>query len=99
MKIAFIIAHKRNNVVVVFETLKVQSFIVTEVSDCGLLRAYSSDSVLFLSWVAECVADGVAMSSRRANSHSQYDIPHSHDDAARVSHTVAVNEGCFYYCW
>ena len=37
MTIAFIIAHKRNNVVVLFGTLKVQSFILTEVSDCGLL--------------------------------------------------------------
>jgi len=27
----------RNNVVVLFRTLKVQSFILTEVSDCGLL--------------------------------------------------------------
>jgi len=46
MKIAFIIAHKRNNVVVVFETLKVQSFIVTEVSDCGLLIVVTSSSFL-----------------------------------------------------
>jgi len=28
---------KRNNVIVLFGTLKVQSFILTEVSDCGLL--------------------------------------------------------------
>jgi len=37
MKIAFIIAHKRNNLVFLFGTLKVKSFIFTEVSDCGLL--------------------------------------------------------------
>ena len=33
VKIAFIIAKKRNNVAVLFGTLKVQSFILTEVSD------------------------------------------------------------------
>jgi len=32
MKIAFIIAHTRNNVVVLFGTLKVQSFMLTELS-------------------------------------------------------------------
>ena len=37
VKIAFIIAHTRNNVVFLFGTLKVQSFIITEVSDCSLL--------------------------------------------------------------
>jgi len=37
MKIAFIIAHKRNDVVVLFGTLKVQYFILTDVSDYGLL--------------------------------------------------------------
>ena len=37
MKIAFIITHKRNNAVVWFGTLKVQSFILTEVTDCDLL--------------------------------------------------------------
>ena len=37
MKIAFIIAHKRNNVVVSFETLKLQSFMFTKVRDCDLL--------------------------------------------------------------
>jgi len=46
MKIAFIIAHKRNNVVVFFGTLKVQSFIVTEVSDCGLLIVIKSPTFL-----------------------------------------------------
>jgi len=35
VKIAFIITHKRNNVVVLFGTLRVQSFILTEVSDQG----------------------------------------------------------------
>jgi len=37
MKIAFIITRKRNNVVVSFGTLKVQSFMLTEVRDCDLL--------------------------------------------------------------
>jgi len=37
VKNAFIIDHKRNNVVVLFGTLKVQYFILTEVSECGLL--------------------------------------------------------------
>ena len=37
MKIAFIIAHSRNNVGVLFGTLKVQSFVLTEVRDCDLL--------------------------------------------------------------
>jgi len=36
VKIVFLIAHKRNNVVVLFETLKVQSFMLTEVRDCDL---------------------------------------------------------------
>jgi len=46
MKIALIIAHKRNNVVVLFGTLKVQSFILTEVSDCGLLIGVTSSTFL-----------------------------------------------------
>ena len=46
MKIAFIIAHKRNNVVVLFGTLKVQSFILTEVRDCGLLIVVTSPTFL-----------------------------------------------------
>jgi len=37
MKIAFIIAHTRNNVVDLLGTLKVQSFMLTEVRDCDLL--------------------------------------------------------------
>jgi len=37
VKIAFIIAHTRNNVVVLFGTLKAQSFMLTEVRDCDLL--------------------------------------------------------------
>ena len=36
MKIAFIVVDKRNNVVVLFGTFKVQSFILTKGSDCGL---------------------------------------------------------------
>jgi len=36
MKIAFIITHERNNVIVSFGTLKVQSFMLTEVIDCDL---------------------------------------------------------------
>ena len=42
MKIAFIITHKRNNVVVLFGTLKVQSFMLTEVRDCDLLIVVTS---------------------------------------------------------
>jgi len=44
MKIAFIIACKRNNVVALFGTLKVQCFILTEVSDCGLLIVVTSST-------------------------------------------------------
>ena len=46
MKIAFIIAHKRNDVVVLFGTLKVQYFILTVVSDCGLLIVVTSSTSL-----------------------------------------------------
>jgi len=46
MKIPFIIAHKRKNVVVLFEMLKVQSFFLTEVSDCGLLIVVTSSTFL-----------------------------------------------------
>jgi len=47
MKIAFIIAQKKNsNVVVLFGTLKVQSFILTEVSDSGLLIVVTSSTFL-----------------------------------------------------
>jgi len=46
VKIAFIIAHTRNNVVVLFGTLKVQFFILTEVSDCGLLIVVTSSTFL-----------------------------------------------------
>ena len=46
MKIAFITTLKRNNVVVLFGTLKVQSFISTEVSDCGLLIVVTSSTFL-----------------------------------------------------
>ena len=43
MKIAFIITRKRNDVVVSFGTLKVQSFMLTEVRDCdfGTLKVQS----------------------------------------------------------
>ena len=37
----FYYCSERNNVVVLFGTLKVQSFILTEVSDCGLLKVYT----------------------------------------------------------
>jgi len=37
MKIAFIITRKRNDVLVSFVTLKVQSFMLTEVRDCDFL--------------------------------------------------------------
>ena len=46
MKIVFIIAHTRNNVVVLFETLKVQSFLLTEVRDCDLLIVVTSSTFL-----------------------------------------------------
>jgi len=46
VKIAFIIAHTRNNVVVLFGTLKVQSFMLTEVRDCDLLIIVTSSSFL-----------------------------------------------------
>jgi len=36
----------RNNVVVLFGTLKVQYFILTEVSDCGLLIVVTSSTFL-----------------------------------------------------
>jgi len=35
----FYYCSERNNVVVLFGTLKVQSFILTKVNDCGLLTA------------------------------------------------------------
>jgi len=37
---------ERNNVAVLFGTLKVQSFILTEVSDCGLLIVVTSSTFL-----------------------------------------------------
>ena len=37
---------ERNNVVVLFGTLKMQSFILTEVSDCGLLIVVTSSTFL-----------------------------------------------------
>jgi len=46
VKIAFITAHTRNNVVVLFETLKVQSFMLTEVRDCDLLIVVTSSTFL-----------------------------------------------------
>jgi len=46
MKIAFIIAHKRNNVVGLTGTLKVQSFMLTEVRDCDLLIVITSSTFL-----------------------------------------------------
>ena len=46
VKIAFIIAHTRNNVVVLFGTLKVQSFTLTEVRDCDLLIVVTSSTLL-----------------------------------------------------
>jgi len=43
MKIAFNIAHTKNHVVVLFGTLsKVQSFMLIEVRDCGLLIIVTS---------------------------------------------------------
>ena len=46
MKIAFIITRKRNNVVVLFETPKVQSFLLTEVRDCESLIVITSSTFL-----------------------------------------------------
>ena len=46
VKIAFIIARKSNNVVVSFGTLKVQSFMLTEVRDCDLLIVLTSSTFL-----------------------------------------------------
>ena len=46
MKIAFIITYKRNNVVVLFETFKMQSFILTEVRDCDLLIVVTPSTFL-----------------------------------------------------
>ena len=46
MKIAFIIAHPRNNIVVLFGTLKVQCFMLTEVRDCDLLIVVTSSTFL-----------------------------------------------------
>ena len=44
--IAFIIARERNNVVVLFGTLKVKSFMLTEVRDCDLLIVITSSTFL-----------------------------------------------------
>jgi len=46
MKIDFIIAHTRNDVVVLFGTLKVQSFMLTEVRECDLLIVVTSSTFL-----------------------------------------------------
>ena len=42
----FYYCSERNNVVVLFGTLKVKSFILTEVSDCGLLIVVTSSTFL-----------------------------------------------------
>jgi len=54
VKIAFITAHTRNNVVVLFATLKVQSFMLTKVRDCDLLIVVTSSTFL---WMRMCVYD------------------------------------------
>jgi len=46
VKITFIIAHTRNNAVVLFGTLKVQSFMLTKVRDCDLLIVITSSTFL-----------------------------------------------------
>ena len=46
VKIAFIIAHTRNNVTVLFETLKMQYFMLTEVRDCDLLLVVTTSTFL-----------------------------------------------------
>ena len=45
VKIDFSIAHTRHNVVVLFRTLKVQSFMLTEVRDCDLLIVVTSSTL------------------------------------------------------
>ena len=45
MKVSFVISQKKN-VVVLFGILKVQPFILTEVSDCGLLIVVTSSTFL-----------------------------------------------------
>jgi len=42
----FYYCSERNNVVVLFGTFKVKSFILTEVSDCGLLIVVTSSTFL-----------------------------------------------------
>jgi len=42
----FFIAHSRNNVAFLFGTLKVQSFMLTEVRDCDLLIVVTSSTFL-----------------------------------------------------
>ena len=44
----FYYCSERNNVVVLFGTLKVQSFILTEVSDCGLLIVVISSTFIYI---------------------------------------------------
>jgi len=46
VKIAFFIAHERNDVVVLLGTLKVQSFMLTKVRDCDLLIVVTSSTFL-----------------------------------------------------
>jgi len=46
VKIAFIITHKRNNVAVLFGTLKVQSFMLIAVRDCDVLIVVTSSTFL-----------------------------------------------------
>jgi len=46
MKIAFMITRKRNNGVVSFGTLKVQSFMLNEVRDCDLLIVVTCSTFL-----------------------------------------------------
>ena len=46
VEVCFYYCSERNNVVVLFGTLKVQSFILTEVSDCGLLIVVTSSTFL-----------------------------------------------------
>ena len=44
VKIAVIFAHTRNNVVVLFGTLEVQSFMLTEMRDCDSLIVVTSST-------------------------------------------------------
>ena len=89
VKIAFIIAHTRNNVVVLFGTLKVQSFILTEVRDCDLLIVVTSIMCAFFN----IVGDQNKCASLAQHYHS---TPHLTSHISVHRHTTApVQLDCF----